>query len=75
VAVVGTIVLPVAGGVSASSAGKPKTWISILKLLLGLLLALIAVQQRRLRPRGGKEPATPKWMASSSRSLRSRRSA
>jgi threonine/homoserine/homoserine lactone efflux protein len=62
VAVVGTIVLVVAGGVSASSAGQPKTWVSVLKLLLGLGLLLIAVQQWRLRPRGGKEPATPKWM-------------
>lgn len=62
VAAVGTIVLLVAGGVSASSAGKPQTWVSVLKLLLGLLLVLIAVQQWRLRPRGGKEPATPKWM-------------
>jgi hypothetical protein len=28
--------------VSASIAGKPKTWVSILKLLLRLLLVLIA---------------------------------
>jgi threonine/homoserine/homoserine lactone efflux protein len=75
VAVVGTIVLLVAGGVSASSAGKPKTWVSILKLLLGLLLVLIAVQQWRLRPRAGESPRRPSGWASSTRSLRSRRPA
>lgn len=44
VAIVGTIVPLVAGGVSASSAGKPQTWVSILKLLLGVLLLLIAAK-------------------------------
>jgi threonine/homoserine/homoserine lactone efflux protein len=61
-AVVGTIVLLVAGGVSASSAGKPKTWVSVLKLFLGLALLLLAVRQWRGRPRGSEEPPMPKWM-------------
>jgi threonine/homoserine/homoserine lactone efflux protein len=62
VAVVGTIVLLVASGVSASSAGKPKTWVSVLKLILGLALLLLAVRQWRGRPHGSEEPPMPKWM-------------
>jgi threonine/homoserine/homoserine lactone efflux protein len=61
--VVGVIVLLVAGGISASSAAaKPKTWVSVLKLVLGLLLALVAVRQWRRRPTGDSEPDMPGWM-------------
>jgi threonine/homoserine/homoserine lactone efflux protein len=61
-AVVGTIVLLVAGGVSASNAGQPKIWVSVLKVILGLLLALLAVRQWRGRPHGDREAALPGWM-------------
>ncbi len=61
-ALIGAIVLLVAGGVSASSAGKPKTWVSILKLVLGVVVLLLAVRQWRGRPRGDVEPQLPKWM-------------
>jgi threonine/homoserine/homoserine lactone efflux protein len=61
--VVGVIVLLVASGISASSAtAKPKTWVSVLKLILGLLLALVAVRQWRHRPAGDADPAMPGWM-------------
>jgi threonine/homoserine/homoserine lactone efflux protein len=61
-AVVGTIVLLVAGGAGASSGGEPKTWVSVLKLVLGLLLLLVGFRQWRGRPKGDTEPALPKWM-------------
>jgi threonine/homoserine/homoserine lactone efflux protein len=61
-AVVGTIVLLVAGGVSASSSGQPKTWVSVLKVVLGLLLLLLAIRQWRGRPHGGDDPTLPSWM-------------
>jgi threonine/homoserine/homoserine lactone efflux protein len=61
--VVGVIVLLVAGGISASSAtAKPKTWVSVLKLVLGLLLGAVAVRQWRGRPHGDEGSAMPGWM-------------
>jgi threonine/homoserine/homoserine lactone efflux protein len=61
--VVGVVVLLVASGISASSGtAKPKTWVSVLKLVVGLLLALVAVRQWRTRPRRDSEPDMPGWM-------------
>ena len=56
IAVLGTIVLLIASGASASEHGSPATWISIVKLVLGVLLWLLAVRQWRGRPRGGRDP-------------------
>jgi threonine/homoserine/homoserine lactone efflux protein len=61
-AIVGTIVLLLAGGISASSGGQPKTWVSVLKLVLGLLLVLVAVRQWHGRPHGDEEAQLPGWM-------------
>jgi threonine/homoserine/homoserine lactone efflux protein len=61
--VVGTIVLLVSSGASASEDGSPATWTSILKLVLGLALLALAVKQWRGRPRGDAEAALPKWMS------------
>jgi Sap, sulfolipid-1-addressing protein len=61
-AVVGTIVLLLAGPAGPSSGGKPTTWVSLLKLLLGVLLLLLALRRLRGRPRSEEEPAMPKWM-------------
>jgi threonine/homoserine/homoserine lactone efflux protein len=62
-AVVGTIVLLVAGSAGATSSdGEPETWVSVLKLVLGLLLLLVGFRQWRGRPQGDTEPALPKWM-------------
>lgn len=61
-AVVGTLVLLISSGASASSDGAPATWVSILKIVLGLLLVLLAVKQWRGRPRGDAEPELPVWM-------------
>ena len=62
IAVLGTIVLLIAGGASASKHGNPATWVSIVKIFLGLLLWLLAVRQWRGRPRSGTEPQLPAWM-------------
>jgi threonine/homoserine/homoserine lactone efflux protein len=61
-AVVGRIVLLAASGADASESGEPATWVGILELVLGCLLALLAVKQWRGRPRAGDEAALPKWM-------------
>jgi threonine/homoserine/homoserine lactone efflux protein len=61
-AVVGTIVLLASSGADASEEGAPATWVSWLKLVLGLLLVLVAIRQWRGRPRSGEQAALPKWM-------------
>jgi threonine/homoserine/homoserine lactone efflux protein len=60
--IVGTIVLFAASGADASESGEPATWVDVLKLVLGCLLALVAARQWRRRPREGDEAALPKWM-------------
>jgi threonine/homoserine/homoserine lactone efflux protein len=61
-AVLGTIVLAIAGP-SASSSSGPSKGASVVQIILGALLLLVAVAQWRKRPRPGVEPAPPKWMA------------
>ena len=60
--IVGAIVLGLAGPGGASEQGQPATWVSWLKLLLGVLVLLVAVRQFRGRPRQGEEAPLPKWM-------------
>jgi threonine/homoserine/homoserine lactone efflux protein len=62
-ALVGTIVIALAGGKDYSSGSGPTQTVSIIKLLLGLLLLIAAVRQWRGRPREGETPKMPKWMA------------
>jgi threonine/homoserine/homoserine lactone efflux protein len=61
-AVVGAIVLAVAGGADASDDGQPATWVSVLELVLGLAALLLGARQFRARPRAGETPESPKWM-------------
>jgi threonine/homoserine/homoserine lactone efflux protein len=61
-AVVGAIVLLVAVPADASDQGDPATWVDVLEIVLGALLARIALRQWRGRPHGDEEPPTPKWM-------------
>ena len=61
-AVLGTIVLVAASGGSASKHGTPATWVSILKIVLGVLLWLLAIRQWRGRPRGEEAGRLPGWM-------------
>lgn len=63
-AVVGAIVLSVAGPAGASKSGSPATWVSWVKIVLGAALLLVAAQQFRGRPKDSDEAALPKWMAS-----------
>lgn len=60
--VVGAIVLAIAGPATASSEGSPATWVSWLKIALGLLLLLVAARQFRGRPREGQTAALPAWL-------------
>lgn len=62
IALVGTIVLLLSGGASASDHAKPATWVSILKLLGGVGLLALALRQYRERPRGDAPPKLPTWM-------------
>jgi threonine/homoserine/homoserine lactone efflux protein len=62
-AVLGTVVLLVSSGADASSGGKPATWVSVLKLVLGTAGLLGAVGQWRGRPKPGQTPTLPKWMS------------
>src|SRR4051812_38810519 len=57
--VLGTIVLLASSGADASEDGAPATWVSVLKLVLGLLSLLVAVRQWRGRHAGG---GLPKWL-------------
>jgi threonine/homoserine/homoserine lactone efflux protein len=61
-AVVGAVVLLVAGVSDASDEGEPGTWVSVVLLLLGLFLFAAAVKQWRGRPNADEETTTPAWM-------------
>jgi hypothetical protein len=61
-AVVGAVVLLVAGPTNANDNGEPATWVDILKIVLGAFVLRIALRQWRGRPHAGEEAATPKWM-------------
>lgn len=63
IAAVGTLVLLVSNGADAGDAAGPATWVSVLKLLLGLVLLALAAKQWRGRPQGDEEPSLPAWMA------------
>jgi threonine/homoserine/homoserine lactone efflux protein len=61
--IVGTIALLLSSGASASSQGKPATWLSVAKLLAGLLLVVVAYRQWQKRSRGDGQ-RLPSWMKS-----------
>ncbi len=62
--IIGAIVLALAGPAGASKSGSPASWVSWLKIALGVLLLLVAARQFRSRPRSGEQPHMPTWMAS-----------
>jgi|KBSSwiStaDraftv2_1062776.scaffolds.fasta_scaffold215765_2 threonine/homoserine/homoserine lactone efflux protein len=61
-AVVGVVFLAIAGPSDASDDGQPATWVSWLKLILGVLLLFVALKQWRARPPAGQPGPAPKWM-------------
>ena len=61
-AALGTVLLVAAGGAEASSNGAPEEWVSLVKIVLGVLLLLVAARQWRGRPRGDAQPELPAWM-------------
>jgi len=58
----GAVLLVAAGGAEASSSGAPQEWVSIVKIVLGVLLLLVAARQWRGRPQGDAQPELPAWM-------------
>ncbi len=62
-AVVGTVILLVSSGADANEEGQPADWVSVIKLVLGAMLLVVAARQWRRRPRGGEEPQLPGWMS------------
>jgi hypothetical protein len=61
-AVLGAILLAIASGPAARDDGQPADWVSVMKLVLGVALLLLAVKQWRGRPQDGEEAPMPKWM-------------
>ncbi|MFJ3775459.1 GAP family protein [Streptomyces sp. NPDC090075] len=62
-AALGAIMLAVGGSGGASDHKHPATWVGVLKLALGALLALFGAVQWRRRPRDPSQAQLPKWMA------------
>jgi threonine/homoserine/homoserine lactone efflux protein len=62
-AIVGVIVLAIAGPTASNSDGSPTTGANWLEIVLGGLLLVVALRQFRGRPHGDDEPVTPKWMS------------
>jgi threonine/homoserine/homoserine lactone efflux protein len=62
-AVVGTVVVLLADGADAADDGAPADWVSVVKIIVGILLVLVAAQQWRGRPATDAEPELPAWTA------------
>ena len=62
VAGLGALLLLAAGAVGSDDGGQPASWVSWLKLVLGIALLVLALGQWRGRPRAGADAPTPKWM-------------
>jgi threonine/homoserine/homoserine lactone efflux protein len=63
IVVVTVVVLLLVGQAGNTSAGKPSTVSSVLKLVFGVLLLVLAVRQWRERPKPGEAAELPKWMS------------
>jgi hypothetical protein len=61
-AVVGTIVLIVANTAGIATSSGPSQTVSIIKLVLGLLLLVVAWRQFTKRTKPGEDAPLPKWM-------------
>jgi len=63
IVVVTVVVLLLVGQAGNTSAGKPSTASSVLKLVFGVLALALAVRQWRERPKPGQAAELPKWMS------------
>ena len=54
--------LLLASGNAADDSGGPETWVSVLKLVFGVLFLLIAARTWHGRPKPGVDAPMPKWM-------------
>lgn len=63
IVVVTVVVLVLVGQAGNTSTGKPSTVSSVLKLVFGVLLLVLAVRQWRERPKPGEAAELPKWMS------------
>ena len=62
IVVVTLVVLAVVGQAGNTAGGQPSTLSSVIKLVLGVLLILLAVRQWRGRPKEGETGTMPTWM-------------
>jgi threonine/homoserine/homoserine lactone efflux protein len=62
ITLVTVVVLLLVGQAGDTSSGKPSTISSILKLVLGALLLMLAGRQWQSRPKEGETGKMPKWM-------------
>jgi threonine/homoserine/homoserine lactone efflux protein len=62
IVVITVVVLLVVGQAGDSSGGKPSTLSSVLKLVFGAALLLLAGRQWQGRPKEGESGSMPKWM-------------
>jgi threonine/homoserine/homoserine lactone efflux protein len=60
--IAGGAILALASGRAEDDGAGPATWVSVLKLLFGVLFILLAGRTWRGRPRGSDEAVMPKWM-------------
>src|SRR5215210_6836053 len=60
--IAGGIFLAVASGRAHEEGDGPETWVSIVKLIFGLLFVLLAARIWHKRPRAGQEAQMPGWM-------------
>ncbi len=62
IVVVTLVVLALVGLAGDTGGGQPSTLSSVIKLVLGVLLILLAVREWRGRPKEGETGTMPKWM-------------
>jgi hypothetical protein len=60
--IAGGVMLAISSGRAQEDGSDPATWVSALKLALGVLFVLLAARTWHGRPRGGEEAPMPKWM-------------
>jgi threonine/homoserine/homoserine lactone efflux protein len=69
---VSTVVVLLLGSVSKNSGSDASTTVSVLRIVLGAALLVLAAKQWAKRPRKGAEPQQPPWMATVERAGPSR---